>query len=116
MLFINNYTKKIWIKPEDLQSRWLGVGQSARIDGFKPPNWGGDWYKLSTLEPISNTFNTCYGKAILNKNGTLILNDYCYKFIELDSPMLSSKYLYNHLPGRKKDPYSIWKSEPQKGK
>lgn len=56
MLFINNYTKRIWIKPEDPQSRWLEPGQSARIDGFKPPNWGGDWYKLSTSDYCNQCF------------------------------------------------------------
>lgn len=65
---------------------------------------------------VTNAFSTCYGKAVLNKNGILLLSDYCYKFLELDSPLFSNKYMYNHLPGRKKDPYSNWKSESKKGK
>ena len=115
MLFINNYSTKIWIKPEVTQSKWLYPGQKARIDGFQPPNWGGDWYKLSTSDNVTNLLDTCYGKAILNHNGTLLLSDYCYKIIELDNPIFSNKILYNHLPGRKKAPFSDWNS-PQRGK
>jgi len=106
MLLINNYTKRVWIKPEGPNSTWLDPGKTSNIDGFKPPKWGADWLKLS------NKFDSD-GKCVIDRNGDFKLYNYNYGFLHSNSAIFKTKILYDHLPGRKKDPYSTWRPEPK---
>ena len=106
MELINNFSKKIWIKPENNSKAcyYLAMGQKAKIDGFKPPKWGGDWLKLSGND----------GTCTITASGDFILRDYKYGFLSVNTPIFPNKYFYNKLPGRKKDPYVLWCPEPKK--
>jgi len=106
MVLINNYSKKVWIKPEIKNSRWLLPGQRAKIDGFKPPKWNGDWLKLSDKFDYDAT-------CTIDLNGNFKLRDYNYGFLHNYSALFKTPMLYNNFPGRKKDPFSTWKSEPK---
>lgn len=114
MLLINHYKTKIWIKPENSQSRYLQPGGYANIDGFKPPRWNGDWLKLSTIDK----YNLPTGACLIKPDGNFIISDdYLYRKLEVNHPLVPYYHVfYNHLPGRKKDPYSTWLSEPKSTK
>jgi len=101
MFFTNNYTKRIWINPENTNiSRYLYPGQGAYIDGFKPPKWGGDWLKLSG-----------FGRCSVNINGDFVGFSLIPKFLYESNS--SNTVLYKKRPGRKKDPFSTWTPEPK---
>jgi hypothetical protein len=106
MVLINNYTKKVWVKPENKKSTWLLSGQKMKIDGFKPPLWDGDWLKLSDKWDDDAT-------CTISGNGNFKLYNYNYGFLHGNSAVFKTPALYNRLPGRKKDPYSSWGSEPK---
>jgi len=110
MKLYNNYGKKIWIKPENGQSRWLLPSQNANIDGFKPPKWGGNWLKLKGVcSPYE--FICDPGKCIITSTGDFKITH--YYFGDISYILQNSNSLnYTSTAGRKKNIFSNWKSEP----
>ena len=95
--FYNGSDDPVWIKPEEGESRSLASGEWSDIDGYKPPNWNGDWNKVSD-------FSLC----IADKNGDPIV------FGGLPwSPWKSENpWIYEHFPGRKDPCFSTWGCGP----
>jgi len=107
----NNYSKKIWIKPEHGIATWLYPGQSANIDGFKPPKWGDDWLKLKGVcTPYE--FICDPGKCVVNSNGDFKIIHYYFGDISYVLQNSNSPG-YLSTAGRKKDGFAGWGSEPK---
>ena len=99
--FRNDYSYPVWIQPENgkLPAQWLFPGETANIDGYKPPHWGGDWNKVSNL-------SICHVDNMGNPKGIDLVPSVPKN---IDSP-----WLYDKLPGRKGKCFSFWGCGPSK--
>ena len=76
-------------------SDWLNPGKCAGSDGYKPPNWGGDWKKTSD-------YSVC-----------IITDDYMYDWFTTKW-FWERPWIKNDPPRRIKGPcYSDWGCGPK---